>query len=169
MTTTSEEKLYQFWWLHDGLWYQNVARRFGFEAANELNKQCLRALARRSMQAIVRERAVDTRQLDLGQLVELYVAAARTLWPEAWVHLRATITGPDTFEVALPKNFALDWLERAGTLDRYDCPCLELRDGWFQGLGVRFEQEKRDCKCRGAEACTFWARVELPSRKDIHP
>ncbi len=32
-----DEQVYRFWWLHDGAWYRNVAGRFGFEVANELN------------------------------------------------------------------------------------------------------------------------------------
>lgn len=163
-TSKEEEKLYMMWWLHDGQWYQNVAKRFGFDAANEINKEAARFMARRSMQMLVRERGVDTDEITLDEAVELYMTAAKNMWADGWVELEASITGDDTFDVTTTKNFALQWIDKAGTLDKYDCPCLELREGWFKGLGIRkFEQGKNSCMCDGAEACTFWAKVNLPS------
>jgi hypothetical protein len=60
MASKLDEQIYRYWWLHDGAWYQNVARRFGFEVANELNKECLRYMAQRTMRSYVKENRVNT-------------------------------------------------------------------------------------------------------------
>ncbi|MBO8162857.1 MAG: hypothetical protein H0Z34_03935 [Brevibacillus sp.] len=161
----TEEKLYRYWWLHDGAWYQNVARRMGFSIANELNKECLRSMAKRTMQTYVREHNIDSSSLTMEDLVHHYMTGANEMWPDQWVKLEAHILGPDSFEVVLSKNFAIDMLRKAGTLETYECPGLSLREGWFAGLGVRhYEQEEKECMVRGDDVCRFWARVDLAAR-----
>ncbi|QKG83264.1 hypothetical protein GXN76_01485 [Kroppenstedtia pulmonis] len=164
----SDEKIYRFWWLHDGAWYQNVARRIGFEAANDLNKECLRYMAIRGTRSYVRENKIDTSQIqDIETLVYHFMKAPKQLWPEEWIQMEATITGPDTFDVRLHRNFAVEWVKKAGTLDSYECPGLVLREGYFEGLNVRtYEQGERTCMCRGDDECVFWARVEFPKHQD---
>ncbi|MDR3035830.1 MAG: hypothetical protein LBV78_22500, partial [Kitasatospora sp.] len=39
---------HQFWWLHDARWYQGVLKRFGQDAANEINAEAIRFVARRA-------------------------------------------------------------------------------------------------------------------------
>ena len=41
------DRLRQSWWLHDARWYQGVAGRFGQAAANEINAEAMRFVARR--------------------------------------------------------------------------------------------------------------------------
>ena len=38
-------EVYRKWWAHDAHWYQGVAKRFGQQAANEINAEALRQVA----------------------------------------------------------------------------------------------------------------------------
>ncbi|UFJ42572.1 hypothetical protein LOK74_08800 [Brevibacillus humidisoli] len=162
-TAPCEEKIYRYWWFHDGAWYQNVARKFGFEAANELNKEALRYMAKRGMQTYVRENGIDLSEITtIESLAHHYMEGASEMWPEHWVHLEANILGPDSFEVVNRRNFAIEMLRKAGTLDKYECPGLALREGWFAGLGIKnYIQEERECVVRGDEVCRYWARIDF--------
>ena len=151
-------QLYQWWWSHDGLWYQEVARRFGFDAANDINKAVLKALAARVAKSVLKSygKALST----WPEVVEACCRSAELMCPAEALEFTSTITGPDTFKIEIVRNFALDALRKAGTLDKYDCPCLSLREGWFQGLGVHaVENRIEECMCKGGKACVLFGRV----------
>lgn len=164
MISKMDEQVYRYWWLHDGAWYQNVAGRFGFEVANELNKECLRYMARRTMRSYVKENRVNTSYATIEELVKHLMEGTLVMWPEGWCETEVHILGTDTFDVVLTKNFALDMLRRAGTLEHYACPCLTLREGWFAGLGVKHHDEELECMLKGDDVCHLRARIELPTR-----
>jgi len=155
------EQVYRFWWLHDGAWYQNVAKRFGFEVTNELNQECLRYMAQRTMQAYLRENRVDTNFANIEDFTKHFMASTRLLWPANWLENEVHILGPDTFDVIIVKNFAVDMLRRAGTLQHYECPCLAARKGWFAGIGIKkYDDQELKCMIRGDDICQFRARIE---------
>lgn len=165
--TPNEEKIYRYWWFHDGAWYQNVARTFGFAAANQLNKEALRYMAKRAMQTYIREQNVDVAAIqDIERLVHHFMEGAYEMWPRHWVHLEANILGPDTFEVINYRNFAIDMLRKAGTLEHYECPGLILREGWFAGLGIKdYTQEETECVVRGDPVCRYRAQVRIAGER----
>jgi hypothetical protein len=153
-------QVYQWWWLHDGRWYQEVAQRFGFDAANEINKSALRFLAARVAKGVLKSLDKPIEQMEWPEVVEVFCRGARLMWPGDALDFSYTVTGPGTFQVDIVRNFALDMLQRAGTLDKYDCPCLSLREGWFEGLGLQpLENRVEQCMCRGGSACTFYGKV----------
>lgn len=156
----TREQLYQWWWLHDGAWYQEVAKRFGFDAANEINKQALRFMAARVSRQIAGELDKPVEEMAWPEVVETFCKGAKLMWPEPSLKFDYAVTGPGTFEVNIRYNFALDMLRRAGTLEHYDCPCLALREGWFEGLGIEpAENRNTQCVRTGGDACSFVGRV----------
>jgi hypothetical protein len=161
-----DEKIYRYWWLHDGAWYQNVAKTFGFEAANELNQQCLRYMAQRTMRDYVKEHHIDTHFRTIEDLTKHLMKATLTMLPEEWCKTRVEILAPDCFDVVLYENFAVDSVRRAGTLDSYACPGLMMRQGWFAGLGIAYTDEEIECMIRGDKVCRFRAHVDLPALQE---
>lgn len=90
-------------------------------------------------------------------VVQLYVSCPRLMWP---TRLQADyrITGPGCFEANVVRNYALTMLLRHGGLYGYRCPCLDLRQGRFEGLGLSVVEDV--CvQWTGGSACTFLARV----------
>ena len=57
------------------------------------------------------------------------------------------------------RNFALEMLARAGTLEGYDCPCPQMREGWFEGLRTEVSDERVECVRTGGTACRFQSRT----------
>ena len=127
-------RLYSWWWLHDARWYQGVASRFGFDVANEINQEALRYMAQRVARLVAKECDVLPSRMSFPDAVDVFCRCCSLMWPKELLQFECNLTGPDTFEIDIVRNFALDMLRRAGTLERYDCPCLALREGWFQGF-----------------------------------
>ena len=153
--------LYQWWWLHDGRWYQEVAQRFGFDAANEINRTALQFVAVRVGRSVAKSLPRPVRELPWTEAVAAFGRCSRSMWPEEYSKFTCEPTGPGEFEVNVTHNFALIMLQRAGTLEHYDCPCLALRQGWFTGLGLEAVEDRVvQCLRTGGTACTYRSRVK---------
>jgi hypothetical protein len=162
-----ENAVYHLWWLHDARWYQEVASEFGFEVANRLNKKILIFIAKRVARQLLLKKRKSIKEMSFEEVIDLFMQTAKVMWPEELVAFEHQITSEDTFEVHTKRNFALFMLEQAGSLDQYDCPCLELRQGWFEGLGIEvFENKMIQCVREGGKCCTFRACIKQKENAD---
>jgi hypothetical protein len=160
-------RVYSWWWLHDARWYQGVASRFGFDVANEVNQEALRYMAQRVARLVAKECDVLPRRMSFPDAVDVFCRCCSLMWPKELLQFECNLTGPDTFEIDIVRNFALDMLRRAGTLERYVCPCLALREGWFQGLDLHpIENRVTQCVLNGAERCTIFAKLQTNTSAD---
>jgi hypothetical protein len=154
------DQLHQWWWLHDGRWYQAVASRFGYEAANELNREAIKFVATRVGRTVAKSLARPILELPWPEVVAAFNACSDMMWPTWMMDAETRIPEPGVFESDITRNFALDMLERAGTLQHYDCPCQQTREGWFEGLGLQLiEQRRSQCRRTGGTACSWRAHV----------
>ena len=62
-----------------------------------------------------------------------------------------------TWDSVVSEHFALKMLAASRSLEGYQCPCLDLRAGWFEGLKVKADDEVVACMRDGAAACRFRA------------
>lgn len=157
--TAADLPLRQFWWLHDARWYQGVARRFGQEVANEINAEALNFVARRVAAWYVREHGpVDPNDLDA--VVKAFGEISRIMWSDEMMDYENVVEGPERWDTVISRNFALKMLAAAGTLEGYECPCPDLRAGWFEGMGVCVRDRRTQCLRDGDAACRFHAIVQ---------
>lgn len=149
-------KVQQYWWLHDARWYQEVARRFGFEAANEINKAAISFVARRVARNIAKALPTPIEELNWDEVVEIVKLCPEHMWPAEFVDYTYDSHIPGELTTRLNRNFALTMSRQAGTLNTYVCPCMELRAAWHEGLGLEVERDCIvGCLKDGADACTY--------------
>ncbi|MCX5410039.1 L-2-amino-thiazoline-4-carboxylic acid hydrolase (plasmid) [Streptomyces sp. NBC_00335] len=149
----SADLLRQFWWLHDARWYQGVARRFGQDAANEVNAEAMQFVTRRIASAYAREEGLAP-GLSAAELAGALTGISELMTGDA-VEASNKVTGEESFETAVTRNFALEMLARAGTLEGYECPCPQMRAGWFEGLKTEVSDHRVECLRTGGSACRF--------------
>ena len=160
MADLDSQLIYSWWWRHDAGWYQGVARRFGFEVANEINKEALKFVAERVARNVAQKFDRPVSELEFEEAVKAFGECCSSMWPEEYLGYDYRITGSNSFEVNILRNFAIEMLKRAGTLDKYECPCLSLREGWFKGLGLKPAENRRvQCVLDGCDVCTLVATV----------
>lgn len=146
----------QHWWLHDARWYQEVAKRYGFEAANEINQEALAFVAYRVAQSLARSLPRPVAELSWDEAQEVIKAIPPQMWPPEFVGYVYESPAPGELTTKLVRNFALTMSRRAGTLDTYQCPCPKLRAAWHRGLGLEVAEDRIDgCLKDGADACTY--------------
>ncbi|MEU6368601.1 hypothetical protein ABZ876_23375 [Streptomyces sp. NPDC046931] len=154
--STEIAMLRQSWWLHDARWYQAVKSRFGQDVANELNSEVMRFVARRVATLYSRRHPVPSEPTP-KEVAESLEALARLMFSSMVRLDSAEFDDDGTWESVVSEHFALKMLAASRSLEGYQCPCLELRAGWFEGLKVKADDEVVECMRDGAAACRFRA------------
>ena len=154
----------QFWWLHDARWYQGVAKRFGQDAANEINAEALKFVARRVAAWCAQTYGIKLDpDLPLAEFLKSYEHVQHTMWPAGMMSVEHIVHSEDEFETVVTDNFALKMLRSAGSLEGYECPCLDMRAGWYEGVGISVQDSCLECERTGGSACRFRAVVTRPT------
>jgi len=158
--STGGNRLQRLWWLHDALWYQEVAKRFGPEAANEINREAIRPIARRVMKAVLAGRGLDRDDLAMEDVLACFREASALMWPPPLTEWEAEIVDGETIEVQITKCYAIEGLKRIGAAEEYECPCIAVREGWFSALRLQARQEILTSMKDGAETCLIRVRLK---------
>lgn len=156
---SDDAPLHRFWWLHDARWYQGVARRFGQEAANEINTEALRFVARRVAAWCAGQHRHRPADMPLDELFALLLRINLTIWPGDMVsveHRQVDTTG-DEWETVVVNHFVPRMLRAARSAGGYRCASLEVRSGLYEGLGLSVEEKHVECQFDGGDACRFRA------------
>jgi hypothetical protein len=160
-----EVPVHELWWLHDARWYQGVLKRFGQEAANEINAEAIKFVARRSAMWYRKHSGLRFDEIPMDEFIAGFEHIPALMWTESMYVVEQTQLGEDEWETVVSRNFALQMLRIARTLDGYECPCLKLREGWFEGMGVAVSDTRIECLQTGASGCRFRAVRKRPEKE----
>lgn len=129
------------WLTHDAMWFDQAARSFGIERANQLNRAAIGAMAPFEMRRLVRALGVDRCHLGNAGAVAGLVADGIELLTPASVAGRIHISAGDgdTLEWAWEEGecFAYKGMAGFGWIDGYRCGVIYRVECWLDALGVR--------------------------------
>lgn len=165
--TPETMEVYRQWWLHDARWYQGVASRFGYAAANEINAEALRYVATHVGKRVARQAGGKPAET-IEALRERYDTCAERMFPQALRDGGTQVLDDDLIELTMRQNFAVTMVRMAGSLEGYECPCTDIHAGWSAGLGVELtENRATGCLRHGDRACRLLMRVSpTPGQED---
>jgi hypothetical protein len=152
-----EALLIKCWMSHDARWFMAVARDYGMEAANRLNRIAANEVGKAEARRIVRAvELAEARTIDDWLLAqEIFLAL---LGPDL-ADYRVTKVGRNAFQVHVQRCFASENAVRAGISDLYECGMFARITGWADALGLDFELEPLLGRCLMAQGlecvCTF--------------
>jgi hypothetical protein len=148
-------EIQRVWWLHDALWYQGAAKRFGYAAANEINQEVIRPIAKRVMRGVLADLSKDIDKANLSQedILACFRKASDLMWPPPMTEWGSEIISEDILEVTITKCHAIRGIQRIGATEQYQCPCIAVREGWLEALGVEAQQEIAASMKDGSKSC----------------
>jgi hypothetical protein len=140
-----EALLVKCWMSHDARWFMAVAREYGMEAANRLNRVAAREVGRAEARRVARalELPAVTTADDWLLTQEIFLGF---LGPDL-ADYRVTKTGTNTFQIDVQRCFASENAVRAGISDSYECGLFTRITGWADALGVGYEISPSPGKC----------------------
>lgn len=157
----------QFWWLHDARWYQGVLKRYGPDAANEINEEAARFMARRVGRWCARRYGIRLDDRPLEEFLPRFALIQQIMFPDdRHMRIQHTLLSDSEWETAITDIFPKRMLRAAGTTDGYRCPCMAMRSGWFEAVGVSGQDERLECELEGGQACRFRMKVTRPGVND---
>jgi hypothetical protein len=159
---TDDIPLHKFWWLHDARWYQGVRKRFGADAANEVNEEAIAFVARRIARWYTHANGLDFTTMPMDELVKWFGQIVAIMWTEGMTRVTHTADGENEFTSVVTDHFALQMLRAARSLEAYRCPCLRMRAGLFEGMGLQVEDRRIACQSDGSDSCQFHAVLRRP-------
>ncbi|MFJ3880388.1 hypothetical protein ACIPW5_23375 [Streptomyces sp. NPDC090077] len=150
------DALREFWWLHDARWYQGVKKRFGQDVANEINAEAISFVSRR-VGSWYQQREGTPDAASPQELAAAVDGLTKVMTNDRMMrsHTEVDPGGEPALDTVITRHFALRMLRAARSLEGYDCPCLQMRDGWFQGLGVEVTDATTECMRTGGSVCRF--------------
>lgn len=156
-------EVYRQWWAHDAHWYQGVAKRFGQQAANEINAEALRQVAVQVGNSVGRQAGDLTADGGIAELRSRYEQCGERMFPRELRSATTEAVDDDVVELTVRRNFAITMLRMAASLEGYECPCTDIHAGWSEGLGVTLTENRATACLRfGDPACRLVMRVETP-------
>jgi hypothetical protein len=159
--------VYKLWWQHDAHWYQGVAKRFGQQAANEINSEAIRKAAVQIGQRVARQSGplpeTGDSAKDMEELRRRYDECGDRMFPRELRNASTEVVGDDLIVLTLKRNFAITMLRMAGSLEGYECPCTDIHAGWAEGLGITLSENRAtSCLRHGDKACCLLMRIGTP-------
>jgi hypothetical protein len=140
-----EALLLKSWVSHDARWFMAVAREYGLEAANRLNRVAAHEVGKAEARRIARALELPAaRTIDDWLLTqEIFLG----LVGPGLVDYRVAKVGSNAFQVHVQRCFANENAVRAGISDHYECGVFARITGWADGLGLGYEISPSLGKC----------------------
>jgi hypothetical protein len=128
------------WMTHDAMWFAGVMLEFGAEKANQINKGAVKAMAGIEIKRIMKlmGKPKDAVITTFEELKEIIDSTYKLIQPE-FMKLYYGFPEKNIFRGGFHECFAHDGVSQTGLIDVYQCGIVMRVQGWFEGLGVRYE------------------------------
>ncbi len=166
MPAVPDAPIHNFWWLHDARWYQGVMKRYGQDAANEINAEAMLFVARRAARWYTNVHGLDFSTMSMDEFLKWFAPIPRIMWTEKMTEVEHVQVSDDEFETVVRKHFAINMLKAARSIEGYQCPCMPMREGFFEGMGMDVSDRLVECQRTGGDVCRFHAVVRRADTGD---
>ena len=127
--------LREMWLGCDGRWFLNVAERYGFEAANELNTEVGRSLTRSSMRKLAKVAGWGPPK-DVGRLKEMFEIGYDVYHPSPECEIELQVLDKRSLIAVFHKCPVMDKVQKGGGMENYRCACPLSFEGWMEALDL---------------------------------
>ena len=150
-----EALLVKSWMSHDARWFMAVAREYGMEAANRLNRIAAHDVGKVEARRIARALGLPP-VIGVDDYLLVQEILIGLLGPDL-LDYRVTRAGDAAFQVHVQKCFAHENAVRAGIDDSYECGIFERVTGWLDALGLAYEVSPSLGRCLRAQGrgCSY--------------
>lgn len=135
------------WMTHDAMWFFHAVQEVGIDKTNKINKAAVRSMA--ALESKRLRKALGYGKKPVENFFDL-----KTLFEESFGVIKAdfmkgSVDFPEEGLIRLSwqECFAYEGISRLGVIDRYQCGIFDRIEGWFNGLGVKFEVSPRVDGC----------------------
>ena len=152
ISTDDREKILRHnWWGHDGRWYLFVAREFGFEKANEMNKKVNKGIGKLEIKNIMAISGIN--EESIKQNLTQFLRMNLELCAKDVFGLKDFLEIENSIVLQVSNCPAHSGTQKAGYESEYQCACFKRCDGWFEAIGLIYNSFIRKSLINGDKFC----------------
>lgn len=136
-----KELLIKCWMTHDGMWFLHCLKEFGIEKTNKINKAAGRSLA--AVEIVRVRKAFGIAKIETFEEFKGALARAREVLTGEFMKFDFNYPAENLMRIQTDKCFAYEGMKRLGVSDNYECGIFSRMEGWFDGLGVKYDVRPR--------------------------
>ncbi len=140
-----KEILNKNWMTHDGMWFYHCMKECGMEKANKVNKAAVKSMA-----LIEVKRLAALLQMESASSFDefkAFIDGAYEVVKADFMKFDYSFDAKSIFRMDMKQCFAYEGMKRIGAIQDYECGIFERVEGWFEGLGIRYEVSPRVNGC----------------------
>ena len=132
-----KEILIKGWMTHDAMWFLHCLRKAGIKTTNKINRAASAGLGLIEAKRFKKILGIDEIRTtdDLRQFIHLTFKIVKP----KFMKFSFKFIKDNEIQCEMHECFAHDGMKRIGVLDLYQCGIYERVEGWFKGLGLKFE------------------------------
>ncbi|MCZ2355818.1 MAG: DUF6125 family protein [Bacteroidia bacterium] len=139
------ELLVSNWMTHDAMWLNYMAKEYGMEATNTINKIAARMMARVEAKRVKKLLKMENPK-NLEEF-KVFIINIFELTQAHFINFNFSFQEPDTIFWHIPQCFAFEGMTKTGNIAQYDCGIKYRLMGWLDELNVSFEIQPEFTGC----------------------
>lgn len=127
------------WMTHDAMWFYHSSQEIGIDKTNKINKAAIRSMASLEVQRLRKILGHTDKNLenfaDLKNLFEEMFGIIKADFMKGWLDFPSE----NILRLTWQQCFAYEGINKIGIINQYQCGIFDRIEGWFNGLGLKFE------------------------------
>jgi len=158
-----EDLIRRAWYSHDARWYTLVAREFGFDVANSLNREAVRAVGRTEARRLAGAMGIP-RAESLSDFLAFMDAGCDLYVAPPLIEMDVQQTSEREYTIHLTRCFVAENITKAGIAADYECAVFDRVQGWHDALGLPLESDLPPARCPRTKGATCQRTLTLKEK-----
>ena len=139
------ELILKSWMTHDGMWFLHCLRKTGIEKTNKINKAASRGLGLIESKRYKKSLGIE----EIKTFIELknFIDRVIEIVKADFMKFSYDFSIENECHFEMHRCFAYEGIKRIGVLDDYICGIYDRIEGWFDGLGIKYEVSPQIDRC----------------------
>ncbi|MHA2366814.1 MAG: DUF6125 family protein [Candidatus Hodarchaeales archaeon] len=131
-----KELLCKNWMTHDAMWFSHCVQNIGIEKTNKINKAAVRSMSLIEIKRIKKILQIDT--IESFEQFRKFLITAFEVIKGDFMKFKMSFPKTNAIHAEMRDCFAYQGVKRIGAIANYECGIFERIEGWFDGLGIKY-------------------------------
>lgn len=127
------------WMTHDAMWFYHSLQEIGIDKTNRINKAAVRSMATLEVQRLKKILGHEDKKIDNFTDLKILFEEMFEIIKAGFMKGSIDFPSENVLRLTWQQCFAYDGINRMGIIDQYLCGIFDRIEGWFNGLGLKFE------------------------------
>ncbi len=133
------------WMTHDAMWFYHSLMECGIHKTNKINRAAVRSMAMVEVKRI--KKKFDVERIETFEQLKGFLEKTYRIVKADFMKFGYTFPSENVCRFEMAECFAHEGIKKMGVIEQYECGIFERIEGWFDGLGIRYDVSPRVDVC----------------------